>query len=105
MENLTELERQKFEKAKKRVQAISGFYKHLAAYVSVNLFLLILNATTLEAGENFFVFSTFSTAVFWGIGLMFHAMGVFGKNIFLGNDWEEKKIKEIMEKEKSSKWE
>ena len=105
MENLTELERQKFEKAKKRVQAISGFYKHLAAYVSVNLFLLILNATTLEAGENFFVFSTFSTAVFWGIGLMFHAMGVFGKNIFLGNDWEEKKIKEIMDKEKSSKWE
>ena len=105
MENLTELERQKFEKAKKRVQAISGFYKHLAAYVFVNLFLLILNATTLEAGENFFVFSTFSTAVFWGIGLMFHAMGVFGKNIFLGNDWEEKKIKEIMEKEKSSKWE
>jgi len=105
MENLTELERQKFEKAKKRVQAISGFYKHLAAYISVNLFLLILNATTLEAGENFFVFSTFSTAVFWGIGLMFHAMGVFGRNFFLGNDWEEKKIKEIMEKEKSSKWE
>ncbi len=105
MENLTELERQKFEKAKKRVQAISGFYKHLAAYVFVNLFLLILNATTLGEGEKFFEFSTFSTAVFWGIGLIFHAMGVFGRNIFLGNDWEEKKIKEIMDKEKSSKWE
>jgi len=105
MENLTALERQKFEKAKKRVQAISGFYKHLAAYILVNLFLFILNATTLEAGENFFVFSTFSTAFFWGIGLAFHAAGVFGKNIFLGNDWEEKKIREIMEKEKTSKWE
>lgn len=105
MENLTELERQKFEKAKKRVQSISGFYKHLSAYILVNLFLIVIKAINLDPGEKFFEFSTFSTAFFWGIGLAFHALGVFGKNMFLGNDWEEKKIREIMEKEKTNKWE
>lgn len=105
MENLSALEQKKFERAKKRVQSITGFYKHLAAYILVNISLFIIKGVALDPGEKFFEFSTFSTAVFWGIGLIFHAMGVFGKNIFLGNDWEEKKIKEIMEKEKSSKWE
>lgn len=105
MENLTEFERQKFERAKKRVQAITGYYKHLASYILVNALLLAVKVVALDPGEKFFVFSTFSTAFFWGIGLAFHTASVFGKNIFLGNDWEEKKIKEIMEKEKSSKWE
>jgi len=35
--------------------------------------------------------------VFWGIGIIWHAIGVFGK---LGKNWEEKKIKELMEKDK-----
>lgn len=105
MENLTELQRQKFEKAKKRVKAISGFYKHFMVYVLVNLFLISLKYFGLESGEKFFTFGTFSTAFFWGIGVAFHALSVFGPGFFLGNDWEEKKIREIMDKEKASKWE
>ena len=53
----------------------------------------------------FFEFSTYSTALFWGIGLLFHAISVFGKNFFLDDDWEEKKIKEYMNEEQNSKWE
>lgn len=105
MENLTDMERQKFEKAKKRVKSISGFYKHFMVYILVNLFLISLKYFNLNSNENFFTFSTFSTAFFWGIGVAFHALSVFGTGIFLGNDWEEKKIREIMEKGKSSKWE
>jgi hypothetical protein len=38
--------------------------------------------------------------VFWGIALLLHASKVFIlKGKFLGEEWEEKKIKEIMEKE------
>jgi 2TM domain-containing protein len=37
----------------------------------------------------------------WGIGLFFHAMGAFRFNPFFGKNWEEKKIREMMEKEKS----
>lgn len=99
-------EMQRLEKARKKVQAITGFYKHLAAYIIVNLFLLALKWFKLGEGEVFFTFSTFSTAFFWGIGLFFHAVGVFGTNIFLGKDWEERKIKEYMEQhERKSKWE
>lgn len=105
MENLTEIEKQKFERVRKRVKAISGFYKHLISYVLVNLFLISMKYFKLEAGENFFEFSTFSVAFFWGIGLAFHAVSVFGTNVFLGNDWEERKINELMNKKQSNKWE
>lgn len=108
MENLENLEQMRMERARKRVKSIAGFYKHLAAYLIVNIFLLVLKYFNLDQdkGGNFFVFSTFSTAFFWGIGLAFHAMGVFGTNVFLGSDWEERKIREIMDKEKKiNKWE
>lgn len=105
MENLTEIERQKFERASKRVKAIAGFYKHLMSYILVNLFLISLQYFKLEPGEAFFKFSTFSVAFFWGIGLAFHAVSTFGTNVFLGNDWEEKKINELMNKKQGNKWE
>lgn len=105
MENLSNLEQQKFERAKKRVKAVAGFYKHLMVYILVNLFLISMKYINLDPGEKFLEFSTFSTAFFWGIGLAFHALGVFGTNIFLGNDWEEKKIQELMNKDKGTKWE
>ncbi|MCK4735109.1 MAG: 2TM domain-containing protein, partial [Methanophagales archaeon] len=35
--------------------------------------------------------------VFWGIGIIWHAIDVYGK---LGKRCEEKKIKELMEKDK-----
>ncbi|RZK61716.1 MAG: 2TM domain-containing protein [Pedobacter sp.] len=106
MENSVE-EQRRLDIATKKVQAMMGFYKHLAAYVIVNLFLIAAKWFTLDAGEEFFTFSTFSTAFFWGIGLVFHCAGVFGTNIFLGNNWEERKINEYMEREKnkSTKWE
>jgi hypothetical protein len=37
--------------------------------------------------------------------LFFHAVGVFNIIPFFGKDWDDKKIKEIMEKEKNTKWE
>ena len=45
-------------------------------------------------------FGVISTWLFWGIGLVFHWLGVFGfQSLGLGKDWEERKIKEMMEKE------
>ena len=83
-------------RAKKRVKAIVGFYWHLASYVIVNVFLIILITSS---GVKFFSFGTFSTAFFWGIGLAFHFVGVFGPRFFLGSNWEERKIKELMDKD------
>lgn len=106
MENTFE-EKRRLEKARKKVQAIMGFYKHLTAYVLVNLFLFAMKYYNMGPEESFFIFGTFSTALFWGLGLAFHAMAVFGSDVFLGSRWEERKIQEFMQKEKDkgNKWE
>jgi len=106
MENLAD-EQKREERAVKKVKAIKGFYKHLMAYIVVNSILIAIKLADLEPGEHFLEFNTFSTAFFWGIGLGMHAFSTFGTDIILGNNWEERKIRELMDKEAKStdKWE
>lgn len=89
-------------RAKKKVDAIVGFYWHLAVYVIVNLFLIILIAV--NSSEGFLSFGPYATALFWGIGLAFHFLGVFGTNFLFGKKWEKRKIEEFMKKEEQN-WE
>jgi hypothetical protein len=96
----------RYELAYKRVKRIKGFYMHALIYVLVNAFIIVSSFDRSELGsETFFRWETFSTALFWGIGLVAHGFSVFGRELFFGNDWEEKKIKEFMDKEKNQKWE
>ncbi|MEM9679270.1 MAG: 2TM domain-containing protein [Bacteroidota bacterium] len=88
-------------RAKKRVDQLVGFYWHFAVYVVVNLFLILLIG---YYSDSFWNFGTFATAIFWGIGLVFHFLGVFGPNFMFGKDWEKRKIKEYMERERKT-WE
>lgn len=92
---------QKEEDIRKRVKAMSGFYKHLTAYIGVNIFLWIIHIINMDPNDSFFQWGTFSTAVFWGVGLFFHWYSVFGATLVLGRGWEERKIKELLEKEKN----
>ncbi len=87
-------------RAKKRVEAMVGFYWHLAVYIVVNIFLILLIG--LNSGSGFRGFGPYATAFFWGIGLFFHFIGVFGFNFILGKNWERRKIEEFMEKEKQN---
>ena len=102
MENFDEI---KYQEATKRVKKIKGFYTHLTVYIVVNTMIIIVNVQNLDEGESFFKFKTFSTALFWGVGLAAHGLSVFLPSLIMGKDWEEKKIKELMEKEKNNKWE
>ena len=43
-------QRQRLEKARKRVKSITGFYKHLIIYLLINGFLLIMKAINLDPG-------------------------------------------------------
>jgi ABC-type phosphate/phosphonate transport system permease subunit len=105
MENSFE-EQARLEKARKKIKEIKGFYTHLTVYLVVNVFFLIMKLANLDADEKFFEWSTFMTAICWGVGLFFHWYGIFGPNLILGKDWEEKKIKEMMEKKNEThKWE
>lgn len=87
-------------RAKKKVDAIVGFYWHLAVYLVVNTFLIIL----IGVNAGFSGFGPYATAVFWGIGLVFHFLGVFGPNFLFNKNWEKKKIQEFMKKD-NEHWE
>ena len=96
----------KYELAYRRVKRIKGFYIHVLVYVLVNAYLIISSYVhTLHSDNDFFNWGTFSTTLFWGLGLLAHGLSVFGRDLFFGSDWEEKKIKEFMDKDKSQKWE
>jgi hypothetical protein len=84
----------KYQKAKERVAELQGFYIHLTVYVIVNLGLFLINMLA-SPGVLWF----FWPLMGWGIAVALHALFVFGSGRFLGADWEEKKIKEIMENE------
>lgn len=84
-------------KAKKKVEDIKKFYAHLTSYIMVNTFLIFLNLLT----NGHFMWSLIVVFA-WGIGLVSHAMQVYNYNFFLGKDWEDKKIREYMEKNKKN---
>ena len=95
-----------YEEAVKKVKKLKGFYTHAIVYVVINIMVFIVNTQNLAPGESYFQFKNFLTAFFWGIGLLAHAMGTFIPYFILGKDWEEPKIKQLMEQErKGNKWE
>jgi hypothetical protein len=104
MENINS-EQIRYEEAVKRVKKIKGFYTHALVYLVINIMLVILNIQNLNEGESYFQFKNFFTAFFWGIGLLAHGLSTFLPYFILGKDWEARKIKELMEKEKANKWE
>jgi len=90
--------------AKHKTEKLKRFYVHLVIYLVVNVTLIVFKvARNLNNGETFsealIDFSTFSTAIIWGIVLTIHAFSVFGPNVILGRDWEEAKLKKYMKEE------
>lgn len=80
----------KYQNAKRRVQKIKGFYSHLASYLVMSIFFVLLNMFS-DSGHFWAIYPILG----WGIGLAFHAISVFG---FLGTgpDWEERQMRREM---------
>ena len=87
-------EETKYQKAKERVEAIKDFYIHLTAYVVVNLILFSINMIV-SPDDLWFIWPLMG----WGVAVVIHALSVFGFGRGLSADWEERKIRELMEKE------
>ncbi|MDR6405007.1 MULTISPECIES: 2TM domain-containing protein [Chryseobacterium] len=79
-----------YERARKRVREMKSFYGNLISYCIIIPFLMIINLIT-NPDNIWFVFPMLG----WGIGLAAHGMSAFA----IGKRWEEKKIREILEKE------
>ena len=82
------------QRARHRVRQLREFYMHLATFVVVIGGIAVVN----------WIFSpTFWWVVFpaigWGIALILHAVSVFFEGSILGRDWEERKTREIVERE------
>lgn len=84
--------RYSYKKAKKRVKEIKCFYTHAMVYIIVIATLVFFNFKTTS-----FPWAIFP-AIGWGIGLLGHGLSTFGYRIILGKDWEERKIKELIDR-------
>jgi len=79
-----------YDRAKKRMKEIKSFYGNLIAYSIIIPFLMIVNLTT-SPKKIWFLWPMLG----WGIGLAAHGMGAFA----IGKNWEERKIRQILEKQ------
>jgi amino acid transporter len=98
----------KMRKARKRVEALKGFYKHLLVYIIVNIALFILRSNVLEffqsesPDKNFMEWIDWNfliIPIFWGIGLLFHAAKIFQYKLPFIKNWEERQLKKFMKEE------
>lgn len=87
------IEEKRYTKAKERVRAIKDFYGNVLAYCIVIPFLWWLNFRTTD-----FLWAIFPS-IGWGFGVLVHGMEAYGYNPLWGKRWEERKIKELMEKD------
>lgn len=97
---MTTQEEIKYQEAQKRVQKIKNFYIHLTVFILVNTYIVIKKTQNLGPDDT--LLDAFKTPFFWGIGLVFHGLKTFELLPFFGKDWEERKVKEMMDKEKNS---
>ncbi|MFH1650721.1 MAG: 2TM domain-containing protein [Chloroflexota bacterium] len=90
-------EKELYEKAKKRVEEKKGFYSHLVIYVVVNVVLVLIWAFGSGGGYLWFLWPMGG----WGIGIIFHFLGVFVFNRETG--WEKREIEKEMERLRKGK--
>ena len=87
------IEDKRYIKAKEKVQAIKGFYTNVLSYIIVIPILAYINYRTTD----------FPWVIFpmlgWGFGVLAHGMEAYGYSPFTGRKWEERKMREFMEKE------
>ena len=96
------IEEIQYQEALQRVKKIKGFYSHLLVYIVINLMIVIVNIQALSDGESYFKLENFFTAFFWAIGLLAQALSTFMPHWIFGKSWEDKKIREFMEKDKQN---
>jgi hypothetical protein len=92
------MEDESYERARRRVRDLKDFYEHLGIYLIINFFLFALNVVV-SPGKWWFYWVT----LFWGVGLLFHALDTILEGRILGREWEERKVREYVEKERERK--
>jgi hypothetical protein len=87
-------EHEKVAKAAQQVEAITGFYIHLVVFVLVMALLVVINWMTV-ADTGWWVQWPF---LGWGLGVVLHALAVFGTTPQFITNWQLRKIKALKDK-------
>lgn len=93
-------------KAEKKVKEIKGFYFHLFLYLVINLtwvFVLLFSnemSSYYQYGFWGMGYGQIAMALFWGIAVLLHGLLVYGKKVSFTKKWENRKIQELLNKEK-----
>ncbi len=90
----TYISEKRYENAKDQVDKMKGFYVHFAIYLLFVPIFIWLNYQS-NAGFPWAIFPIGG----WGFGVAGHAAETFNWNPFFGKDWEDRKIKEMLDKE------
>jgi hypothetical protein len=77
--------------ARMQVYRLRSFYHHLAVYVAVNAGLLLINLLASPAKLWFYW-----PLLGWGIWVALHGLRTFSRDRWLGAEWEERKVRELM---------
>ena len=85
-------EQELYEKAKKRVEEKKGFFIHFTTYILVNILLVLIWAFPAGGGYPWFLWPLGG----WGIGILFHFLGVFVFSKETG--WEKKELEKEVER-------
>ena len=93
--NTTETYQERYSRAKARVEELKAFYNHAVIYVIINALLAGLNYYSDGWRFPWFLFPLLG----WGIGLASHAIGTYRMNPFTGKEWEERKLRELMDQD------
>ncbi|MGB0789347.1 MAG: 2TM domain-containing protein [Marinirhabdus sp.] len=84
----------RYQNAKEQVEKIKGFYVHLAFYTVFVPVFIVLN---IRSGTSF-PWALFPI-VGWGMGVLGHASETFNWDPFFNKEWEERKIREYMDRD------
>jgi len=77
--------------ARRQIARLRGFYHHLLVFALVNTGLLAINLVA-SPGRLWFYWPLLG----WGIWLALHAVGTFGSGRWLGVEWEERKLRQLL---------
>ncbi len=93
-------EAERYCQAQKRVKEIREFYEHLTGFLICNPIVMVVNLM-ISPGYLWFLWCVFG----WGFAIVMHGLKVFRVSPVFNKDWEERKIREILEKEeKTQTW-
>lgn len=90
-----ETKEEKYIRAAEQVRARRKYYGKLVTFGVACIFFIGLNYYLDALRNPWFLW----IVGFWGLGLAIEAFKIFGTNLVFGKNWEERKIKELMDKD------